>query len=430
MPTEWPIPAIAKESPVMCAPSPTPSSVQSCFFARHPIFDRNMNLWGYQLLYRDTEQAETARFEDQDQATVQVVLEAATSPSLGLARNTYLLMEFSTTALVHEVPYALPPQNTIIKLTPGLCRDAVLPGMINELRTAGYQLALDGPLDSCRHVLAETDYLIVDALTESPEEFTKAMDSATRTGIPVLVKRIETPEAFAAAKSLGAELFLGFFFQKPEIIASKKLSSVQIVRLKLLKMLDNKNEDWNEISLTLQNDVSLTYRLLKFINSPFFGVVQPITTVQRAIAYMGAKQARIWLRMVILTDLAPPEKTSQLPLLSAQRGRFLELLGTNLPDVDPDELFLLGLFSLLDVMFDMSMPDLVDFLPLTAPLKATLCGRPSPFTPWLELAVQFEQGQWDRVDVLGAQLGLTPIQVGTSYVQAMTWAEDFFRVAG
>ncbi|SMP53365.1 EAL and modified HD-GYP domain-containing signal transduction protein [Desulfonatronum zhilinae] len=409
---------------------PPPPSVQSCFFARHPIFDRNMKLWGYQLLYRDCEQAESARFEDQDQATVQVVLEAAASPSLGPARDTYLLMEFSITALVHEVPYALPPHNMIIKLTPSLCRDGTVPGVITELRATGYRLALDGPLDSCHHVLAEADYLIVDALIESSEAFTQAMNAATRTGIPVLVKRIETPKAFAEAKRLGAEFFLGFFFQKPEVIASKKLSSIQVVRLKLLKMLNNKNVDWNEIAKTLQNDVSLTYRLLKFLNSPFFGVIQPITTVQRAVAYLGAKQARIWLRMVILTDLCPPEKTSQLPLLSAHRARFLELAGSDRSDVDPDELFLLGLFSLLDVMFDMSMPDLVDFLPLTDALKATLCGRPSPFAPWLELAAQFEQGQWDRVDVLAAQLDLNPIQVGTCYAQAMTWAEEFFRMAG
>lgn len=389
-----------------------------------------MSLWGYQLLYRDCEQAESARFKDQDQATAQVVLEAAACPSLGLARDTFLLMEFSTTALVHEVHYALPPQNTIIKLTPGLCRDGALSGVVAKLRAAGYRLALDGPLESCRHVLGEADYLIVDALTESSEAFIQAMNAATRTGIPVLVKRIETSEAFADAKRLGAEFFLGFFFQKPEVIASKKLSSIQVVRLKLLKMLGSRDEDWNVIAKTLQNDVSLTYRLLKFLNSPFFGVIQPITTVQRAVAYLGAKQARTWLRMVILTDLSPPEKTSQLPLLSAQRARFLELLGSDRSDVDPDELFLLGLFSLLDVMFDMSMPDLVDFLPLPDALKATLCGRPSPFASWLELAAQFEQGEWNRVDVLAAQLGLNPLQVGTCYAQAMNWAEEFFRVAG
>jgi c-di-GMP phosphodiesterase len=339
-------------------------------------------------------------------------------------------MEFSTTALVHGVPYALPPHNTIIKLTPNLCRDGALPVVITELRAAGYRLALDGPLDACRHVLPEADYLIVDALTKSPKAFTQAINAATRTGIPVLVKRIETPEAFAEAKRLGAEFFLGFFFQKPEVIASKKLSSTQVARLKLLKMLDNQSEDWSVIAKTLQNDVSLTYRLFKFLNSPFFGVIQPITTVQRAVAYLGARQARTWLRMVILTDLSPPEKTSQLPLLSAQRARFLELLGSGRSDVAPDELFLLGLFSLLDVMFDMTMPDLVDFLPLTNVLKATLCGRSSPFTGWLELAAQFEQGQWDRVDALTAQLDLNPILVGTCYAQAMTWAEEFFRVAG
>ncbi|PTN35037.1 EAL and HDOD domain-containing protein [Desulfonatronum sp. SC1] len=409
--------------------SSTPPSAQSCFFARHPIFDRNMNLWGYQLLYRSDEQAESARFEDQDQATVQVVLEAATSPSLDLARDTYLLMEFSTTALLHEIPYALPPNNTIIKLTPGLCRDGSLPAVITKLRATGYRLALDGLLDSCRHLLVEADYLVVDALTESPEVFAQTMIAATRTGIPVLVKRVESPEAFSAAKSLGAELFLGFFFQKPETIVSKKLSSTQVARLKILKMLDNYGENWNEIAKILQNDVSLTYRLLRFLNSPFFGVIQPITTVQRAIAYLGAKQARTWLRMVILTDLSPPEKTSQLPLLSTQRARFLELTGSGRQDVNSDELFLLGLFSLLDAMFDMPMPTLVDFLPLADALKATLCGRPSPYAPWLELAVQFEQGRWARVDILAAQLELNPLQVGTCYAQAMTWAEEFFRVA-
>lgn len=414
----------------MHSTTPTPQSpVQSCFFARHPIFHRDMTLWGYHLLYREDALAESAHFADQDKASVQVVLEAAACPGLGPAGKANLLMEFSPSALAHGIPYAMPPQSTIIKLTPTLCRDETLSESIAELRIAGYRLALDGPLESCRHLLDSAAYLIVDGLTKPLEAFGQAVTAAVQTSIPVLVKRIESPEVFESAKRHGAALFLGFFFQKPEIIASRKLSSMQVVRLRLLKLLDSQGDNWDKIALTLQNDVSLTYRLLKFINSPFVGVVQPITTVQRAISYLGGKKAKIWLRMVILTDLCPPEKTSQLPLLSAQRARFLELAGRNRRDVHSDELFLLGLFSLLDAIFDMPMTELVDFLPLTDDLKATLSGRPGPLTLWKDLAVHFELGHWDRVDPILDSLGLDPIHVGNSYAQAVNWAEEFFQVA-
>lgn len=415
----------------MCPPSAHDniSSVQPCFFARQPIFQRDMAVWGYQLLYRDDALADSARFTDQDQATVQVALEAAANPSLWEDRDINLLLEFSSTSLAHEVPYALPSKNTIIKLAPGLCQDQTLPQSITELTSSGYRLALDGPVEVCRPLLSVTDYLIVDALAETPEAFNQEMIAAVQTGVPVLVKRIETSEVFETAKGLGASLFLGFFFQRPKIIASKKLSSMQIIRLKLLKMLDSHSE-WEDIAKTLQNDVSLTYRLLKFINSPFFGLVQPITNVHRAIGYLGEKKAKIWLRLVILTDLCPPEKTSQLPLLSAQRARFLELAGANHHNVSTDELFLLGLFSLLDAIFDMPMGELVEYLPLTDKLKATLCGNSSTYGPWLDLAVYFEQGRWDLVIPLIERLELPPVHVGRCYAQAVTWAAEFFQVAG
>ncbi|WP_045222228.1 EAL and HDOD domain-containing protein [Desulfonatronum thioautotrophicum] len=412
------------------ATSPSCLPVQPCYFARHPIFERDMRLWGYHLLYRDDAMAESAQFSDQDKATIQVALEATVFAGGRSAVKQNLLLEFSASALAHGIPHAMPPQETVIKLTPTLCRNETLAKSITELRTAGYRLALDGPLESCRHILDLASFLIVDALTTPAEIFLQEMAAATKTGIPVLVKRIESPEIFESAKDLGAQLFLGFFFQKPEIIASRKLSSMQVVRLKLLKMLDAHADNWDEIANILQNDVSLAYRLLQFINSPFFGVVQPITTVQRAIGYLGSKRAKLWLRMVILTDLCPPEKTSQLPLLSAQRARFLEIVGANRQDVDGDELFLLGLFSLLDAIFDMPMTDLVDYLPLTADLKATLCRRSGRYAPWLDMAIHFEQGQWDRVDPLLDQLNLNRIHVGTSYAQAVTWAEDFFHAAG
>jgi c-di-GMP phosphodiesterase len=397
-----------------------------CFFAKQPIFDPDLHIWGYQLLYRRSEQDQSARLLDHDQATVQLVLDAGVHVIASSGRQHNLLIEFSPAALTHQVPYALPAQGTVIKISLHICQDPALSGVLADLQGNGYRIALDGLPSACAPLLPSAAMVIVDALADSEQDFHTAMSTARQTGLPILVKRIEDHQAFDLSKKLGATLFSGFFFQKPVTVSLRKLSSMQVVRLKLLKLLNEAEDNRDELIRTMQADVSLTYRLLKLINSPFFGIVQPIDTVTRAISYMGWKQARIWLRMIILTDLVPPEKTSQLPLRSAQRARFLELLGQSKPGVHPDELFLLGLFSLLDAIFDMPMAKLTEYLPLTEDIKVTLQGGQSQSTPWLRLVEHFERGQWDAVEQVITDLRLDPLQVGSKYNEASTWAENFF----
>lgn len=292
-------------------------------------------------------------------------------------------------------------------------------------------MAVDGfsarPEAKPLHHLA--DFALIDVLGKTEAELAPLV-AAAKDQVGILVaKRVEDHPTFDLARRLGFDLFQGFFFQKPETITCRKLSSIQVSRLKILKLIEEPEPDLMEIGEVIQADVSLSYRLLGFLNSAFFGFVQKVDSIKQALVLLGWKQLRNWLRLIILTDLTPPEKTSEIPLHSVQRARFLESVagrhrGTG---ADPGRLFLLGLFSLLDALLDAPMHDIVDELPLTPELKAALCGEPNAQADWLALAASFERADWGRIEELIARLRLDPVEVACAYAEALEWAESLFR---
>ena len=152
-----------------------------------------------------------------------------------------------------------------------------------------------------------------------------------------------------------------------------------------------------------------------------------MTSIKQAVVLTGWKPIRNWLRLIILTDLTPTEKTLELAYISAHRAKLFETaaLGSGYEE-DSDTLFIVGLFSLLDAMLDTDMKEITDHLPVDDEVKATLCGRKTRYTPWLDLAKAIEASDWDEVGKRASTLNLLPGTVAVSYQHAFTWADAFF----
>jgi EAL and modified HD-GYP domain-containing signal transduction protein len=272
------------------------------------------------------------------------------------------------------------------------------------------------------------DIVFIDVLGKSEAELARLVQAARAFVTTLIAKRVEDRAILDLAKRLGLALFQGFYFQKPETITCRKLSSIQVSRLKLLRLIEEPELDMQEIGAVIQADVSLSYRLLGFLNSAFFAFPQKIRSIPQALVLLGWKQLKNWLRLIILTDLTP-ERTSEIPLHSVQRARFLESVAERHRSADRDAgaLFLLGLFSLLDALLEIPMPEVVDELPLAQELKAALCGEPNDYADWLALAEAFERAEWGRIEGLIARLELIPVEVAVAYSEALEWADKLFR---
>lgn len=412
----------------------TPDTAESpCFlhtyFARQPIFDTHNRVWGYELLFRGGPKAEKAEFTDLDQATLGVAADSTIAPEDFYGTDKKILVNFGEQSILENVPYALPPGQTVIQVPESALAAPGTVEALGELTRDGYSIALDDFEGENDEALKLADLVIIDVLGKKPLAILPALRKAQQAGVSALAKKVEDTSAFSMTKHLGFPLFQGFFFKRPELVANRKLTSHQASRFNLLRAIEKSDPDFEQLAKDIQTDVSISYRLLTYLNSAAFAFTEPIRSIRQAIVLLGWKQLRNWLRVIVLTDMQPKGKASELFFVAVQRGKFLELIARSQepPRVEPDSMFLLGLFSLLEAMLDTPMADIVSKLPLDDDLKEALLGHGNSHGRWLDLVRAHEKGRWEDLDALTDELGLNRLVVAVSYYKSVLWANTFFK---
>lgn len=401
------------------------------FLARQPIFDATLNTWGYMLLFRGCEDAACADIGNPFDATAEVL---ATLPMVTdhLPEATKTMIRFSSRGINEELPIALRPESTAMIMAQVSCGSQEDLSILGRLKEEGYLVAVDdlGPGCESDKLVTMADILVLDFYSQSEEELRSLARVAVRGGLTLMAKKVETQQAMDLAKELGVSLFHGYFYQKPEIREGRRLPSAKATRMRLFELLGQEEPDFAAIASAIEPDPVISFRLLNFLNSPYFGFAREISSVHQAIVLAGWQKVRNWLRLILLTDIAPAEKTSELVYLSTHRARFLELTAIKAHREDlASSLFLVGLFSLLDALLDMPMHEVLHLVHLRPEINAALCGEQSPYSPWLSLARTIENGEWDAMGHLAMDLNLPTGSVSGSYVEAFTWADDFFTIA-
>lgn len=411
----------------------TQTAEATCFlhtyFARQPIFDSSSKVWGYELLFRGGPDAERADISDLDQATLGVAAESTVAPEDFYGSDKKILINFGEQNILENVPYALPPGQTVIQVPESALDSEETVSVLKELVRDGYSIAVDDFEGRTPLTDDLADLVIVDTLGRSAAELAPIVEQARQAGALVLAKRVEDMDAFSMTKELGFPLFQGFYFRRPELIAGRKLTSHQASRFNLLKSIEQQDPDFEALAKDIQTDVSISYRLLTYLNSAAFSFTQPIQSIKQAIVLLGWKQLRSWLRVIVLTDLHPKGKSSELFFVAVQRGKFLELIANSHEKsrTEPDSMFLLGLLSLLEAMLEMPMADIVGKLPLAPEFKSALLGEDTEMAKWLELVRAHEKGKWEDLDQLTDTLGLNRLVVAVSYYKSVLWANTFFK---
>ena len=207
----------------------------------------------------------------------------------------------------------------------------------------------------------------------------------------------------------------------------RRISSNEIARLRLFQLIEQKDPDFMKVAEVIQSDASISYRLLALLNSAAFGFRQKIKSIRQAVTLLGWQKTRNWLRVALIDDLAHGLNAPELVYLSAQRGRFLERIGTVFDywGFDPDSLQLLGLFSLLDVMLGLPMAETLQYLPLEDKLKSALKREENnEYLPLLLLTEMLEDGRWEEAADLVRRLGLEEGPVKEAFLASVTWANQ------
>jgi len=404
------------------------------FFARQPIFDAGKHVFGYELLYRRSPLEKSANFSDKDVATLSVISTALLASPETNRSGKKIFIHFSVDSILSDVPSALPPETTVVEMEPMKELPPHFEKALLKVKQRGYTLALNHfqPGECSRAQVKIADIVFVDVLGKDEAGLKTMLDELEGCECQLAAKRVEDDAQFQLTKKLGFHLFQGFFFEKPVIVPGRKLPSNKITRLNIYRTLEKGEMDLDELTRNIESDVSISFRLLTFINSLAFGLKYKVNSIRHAILMLGWQQIKSWLWLVVLSDVMPSDKTSELPYLSSIRAKFLERACANheVPGVSPDTLFLMGLFSLLEPMLDTPMRELVESLPLEDDVKAALCGEKNAYSNWLDVAKCFESGDWGKLDELTRSLGLDPIKVASSYCEALVWAKALYEQPG
>lgn len=397
------------------------------FVARQPIFDIHQKPCAFELLYRDSGSAKEADVSDPDKATLQMIAEGFTL-GRGNSSGKPVFISFSEKMLIEGHAEALPADKCVLEIHEDIAPRPDTVGSVKKLKGLGYKIALDdySGKDQAGPWLPVADIIKIDvqAFGSDPAKLQEVISPLGRYKCRLLAEKVESIENFKMARALGFLLFQGYFFCKPEIIEGRQFSSNEIIRLKILQELGNKDFEVKKISELLRTDASLSYRLFRYINSAGMGLSTPITTLDRAITLLGQRKLVQWLRVLMLYDLSRSKKTEEVVFTSVQRARFLELITSKTKGLaDPEAMFLLGMFSLLDVILGAPMERVLEQIPLDSEMKAALTGRKkNHYLIWLAILKTYERQKWHILKNVVGKLGLEMGDLDLCYTNALKWA--------
>lgn len=403
------------------------------FLARQPIFDAQMNLVAYEILARSGLD-NFFQNTNQDHATKRVLSEALTVWGLdSLLGDSQMFVNLTREAILNQEFRILPPERTTLEVLENVELDQPILEICRSARAGGYTVALDDYELDERNVsaLAEFDIVKVDFLETTSEQRRTFMKENRHLPSRWLAEKIETHETFSEALDLGYSLFQGYFFCRPQLMMQREIQSRSSMFFRLLDQVQRPTLNRHELERTIHEDVGLSYKLLKFLNSAAFGVREPIASIGHAIRLLGDRKIKQWTLMIATGGLGAG-KPSELTNTTYVRAKFCELMGPLcvLNPTDEVDFFTLGLFSTLDAMLDRRIEDIIRDLNLNSILTETLVGKPTSISPVLSLAVAIERCRFDEASVLVDGFNLDSRLVFDTFRQSTNWAREALAASG
>ena len=393
--------------------------------ARQPIFDSRLETVGYELLCRPIPMAdEEWQIVSGDSATNEVLLSAF--DELGIEEVTAGLpayINFTEHWLNNPPPFSA--QHVVIEILEHIRATEDNINAVRELKNAGYKIALDDyhgdPLQD--GFLPYTDIIKVDLKTTSDtSQLANIISEKGRDSFCWLAEKVETQGMYEACLELGFSHFQGYFFSRPSDVYGNKQASNKTVVLDLLASLQDPDITTHELENKISADPSLSFRLLKLVNSASFAQRSKVDSIQRAITIAGMQQIKSWVTMLSLGSLE--NKPKELRVQSLQRANFCAHLSDCVSKIDRDVAFTAGLLSNIDAFFDAPMEELLGKIHLHPDIKSALSERKGRLGFVYTTVRAMEQGQWEKIRwELWQKAGLDPSQVEWFYLESIREAE-------
>lgn len=410
-----------EESPRTSGATDAPSQASAlALVARQSVYDASLKVIAYELLYRGSATAVSADVVDSSQATLRVIAIAVLEIGLDrLSAGLPVHINYPAELLAKNPPIAAPAERVVIEVLEGVRGNLDVIEGISALRARGHRIALDAysPRVSDPALLDVADIVKIDVSQHSASELANLVEALRRRRLTLIAENVETAEELQRCVALGFEGFQGYFLQHPLMFSARRVPSTRLGVLRLIALLQNEDVSLDDIEALLSQDVSLSYRVLRCINSSYYGLPRKIDSIRQAIVLLGMTKLQELCALVALQgfDDRPPS----LFVIAMTRARMCEQLAQLRGFRNKASFFITGLFSMLDALTGIPMGELVPELPLAVPVTRALLAEEGDLGAVLRSVRAYERGAWGQTPYGG----LTPEGISAAYVEAVSWAE-------
>lgn len=395
------------------------------YVARQPIFRRDKRVYAYELLFRDNL---TNIFPDIDGdfATSKLLYNSFLSIGMeNLTGRRKAFINFTEDMLIERAPLMFPKDKIVVEILEDVEPEIEVVDACREIAQEGYVLAMDDFYykSELEPLIALSNLIKIDFRSTSSQEIEEYVKKLSEYDVYLLAEKIETYEEFTAALEIGFHYFQGYFFSKPEIISGRDISASELNILNIMVEANKEDIDFQVLERLIGRDVAISYKLFRYINSTYFKRASKISSIKQAITLLGEKRIRRFLSIVAMSNLTQG-KPNELFRRSIIRARLCEMIGELCRSrVPSSELFVTGLFSLIDAIMDDSMENLMKKLPLSKEIKDVLLYNNGILKNYLNLAVCYETGDWEGIPEATAALGIDEEGLPQCYMDSLNWAD-------
>jgi c-di-GMP phosphodiesterase len=391
-------------------------TLRDVYLARQPIFDAQLGIYAYEVLFRSSS-VNRADIEDANRSTSIVLLNAFVEIGLDrLVGKHKAFVNFTRDFLVGKFPLPLATDRLVVEILEDVEIDETLVAGVKALVEQGYTLALDDIVyrDALKPLLEIAHIVKVDLPQIPREKLPSHVERLRKYPVRLLAEKVETEEEFEYCKSLGFELFQGYFLSRPQMVRSARPRTNQMAVLQLLARSSDPEVSIDELERLVNCDPALSYKLLRYINSLKFALPRRIQSLHQAIVLLGIDGIRT---LVMLVALAGVSAKSNVTLTNAIiRARLCEHLGKLRHERDANAYFTAGLLSSLDAVLDLPITEVLDSLPLSDELRDAVLHHAGPIGEAVRTVIAQERGDWSQIGFAG----LEPFEVRAAYLAAIS----------
>ena len=394
---------------------------EEVLLARQPIYERDLTTWGYEILFRDSS-ANAATFGGGDRATAEVMvralLEIGLDSIVGVHRAFVNVTEHTLTSGFCEL---LPPDRVVLEVLESVRPTAGVIEAITRLRKKHYLIALDDfeyrselePLLDLAHIVK------VDVAALKEDGTSQLLRQIAAHKPALLAEKVETHEEFELYQKMGFSRFQGYFFCKPNLISGRRAPANRLTLLRLLARLQDPTIQTSELESIAVQDLTLSYKLLRYINSAFTSFSKRVESVRHAINLVGQRMIGTWASLILLT--AVDDKPRELMITALVRAKMCELLAATESSMASKEVaFTVGLFSAVDALLDCPLDEALQQLPLNEEIRVALLEKKGELGRILNCVQTYERGEWTVL----APFGFSPGVLQDAYQSSLSWTAE------